>query len=181
MNGFCVEFKIQRLSGSVTINDNPASLTTPLKTGDTITAIGKKSYIQIKNDLGSTFLIKDGKMKLAKFEKEESVVSLIKGKFYHYFNNKKRKGRFKVKTKHAVMGVRGTKYMVESNNKYDYLCVCEGSVFAMRNKNDNAITVNRGEDLFYHLGKKKAHKQSASEQMMSMATMEFKLMGHPVK
>ncbi|MFT6633267.1 MAG: hypothetical protein ACJAS4_003237 [Bacteriovoracaceae bacterium] len=178
---YAVDFKIKRMSGEILVNTKKITKTTILKVGDTIQAKGKKSFIQIQNNLGSSFLIKNGIMKLVKFENDESIINLVKGKFFHYFDKKIGKGKFSVKTKHAVMGVRGTKYMIESNDKFDYLCVCEGSVAASRSKRDKTIFVNKGEDLFYYLGKKEANKQNSSDQMFSMTANEFQSMGHPIK
>ena len=178
---YAVDFKVKRMSGKIFVNTKKITKSTLLKVGDTIQAKGKKSFIQIQNDLGSSFLIKNGTMKLVKFESDESVINLVKGKFFHYFDKEIGKGKFRVKTKHAVMGVRGTKYMIESNDKYDYLCVCEGSVAASRSLKDKTIFVNKGEDLFYYQGKKEAKKQNSSDQMFAMTADEFKLMGHPIK
>ena len=128
-----VEYQVKRYNGKILINDKPYSDQVILNNGDKVSAIGKKSFIQISYEDKSSYLIKNGEMILEKVETDESIVSLLRGKFFHY-KKPGSKRKFLLKTKYATMGVRGTKYMVESTEFYDYLCVCEGEVEAKRNQ-----------------------------------------------
>lgn len=180
LNLFAVEFSATRHYGVVLINGKAFNSSTILKVGDTLQASGKKSFIQIKTDLGSVFLIRNGEMKLEKFNSEESSVNLISGKFFHFFNKKTHKRKFQVKTRHAIMGVRGTKYMISTSAKEDYLCVCSGKVSAKKNDEKKEYIVGVNEDLFFYSSDKPSHKQSATKQMVSMTSGEFDKMGFPV-
>lgn len=173
------EYQVKRFNGKILVNDKPYSEKTILKEGDKITAIGKKSFIQIGYEDKSSYLIKNGEMVLEKVEENESIISLLKGKFFHY-KKPGLKRKFLLKTKNATMGVRGTKYMVEATEFYDYLCVCEGEVEAKKNDNNRKFHVGFNEDLFlYHDGQKPKYGKSAS-QMFDMTSKEFKAMGYPV-
>ena len=175
-----MEYQVKRHKGKILINDKPYSDQVILNDGDKVTAIGKKSYIQISYEDKSSYLIKNGEMILEKIESEESIVSLLKGKFFHY-KKPGSKRKFLLKTKNATMGVRGTKYMVEATEFYDYLCVCEGEVEAKRNLGSKRYHVGFNEDLFlYHDGQKPKYGKSSS-QMFEMTSSEFKAMGYPVK
>jgi hypothetical protein len=181
-NLFAVEFSIKRHFGVIKINGKQLSSTMKLKVGDRIEAVGKKSFVQIKNDLGSVFLLRNGELKLELFNSDESLVSLRSGKFFHYFNKKLNyKRKFKVKTRHAIMGVRGTKYMVTTSADEDYLCVCKGLVWAKKNNMNKEFEIGANEDLYLYSGKKTSLKNKSSPQMISMTSKEFSEMGHPIK
>jgi hypothetical protein len=175
---FSAQFSIVRMNGKILVNGTKLDKKNEIIVGDTIEALGKKSFIQLKTKSGSVFLIRNGKLILEKFNKKSSLVSLIKGKFYHFYNKKKSKRIFKVKTKTAVMGVRGTKYMIEVKPDKSYLCVCQGEVSAQLLTSSKIHSIKAGDDIF--LSKNSTHKQKASDQMMSMVKDEFKAMGHPV-
>ncbi len=178
---FAAQFEIKKISGKVTINSKIATLASQIKEGDIVEAIGKKSFIFFKNDLGSNFLVKNGKMIIEKVSKSESVINLLQGKFFHYLNKKEKKGTFKLKTKNAVMGVRGTKYMVETSSQVDYLCVCEGAVSAKRKSQKEEYLLKKGDDIFLHVGSSKAEIKKSSALMYNAASEGFKLMGFPVE
>lgn len=172
------EIAIVRTSGKVLVNGVALNSKTEIISGDTVEAIGKKSFIQLKTKFGSVFLIRNGKIILEKFTKRSSLVSLLAGKFFHFYNKNVSKKVFKVKTRNAVMGVRGTKYMLDAKKNETYLCVCQGIVSAKLKDSQNIHMVNAGDDIL--LRKSSARKKRASSQMMTMAKNEFKAMGHPV-
>ncbi|MCX7943354.1 MAG: FecR family protein [Deltaproteobacteria bacterium] len=62
-------------------------------------------------------------------KKRTSVLSLIRGRILFYINKafSKPEGKFEVKTKNAVAGVRGTKFIVESGDK-EFVGVINGEV-----------------------------------------------------
>ena len=171
-------FTVIRKHGKILINGTQVTNKTEIIVGDTIEAVGKKSFIQIRTKDGSVFLIRNGKLILEKFTKKSSLVSLLKGKFFHFYNKTNKNKSFRVKTKTAVMGVRGTKYMIEAKPEEAYLCVCQGVVSAKLKSSKKVHAIKAGDDIF--LSKNTAHKKLASTQMMSMVKDEFLAMGHPV-
>jgi hypothetical protein len=178
MTALSSDFQVTRSKGEILVNGTKYHDQLKIITGDTIQAIGKKSFIQIKTSSGSVFLVKNGKLVIEKFTKKTTLISLIRGKFFHFYDKTKNRKSFKVKTKTAVMGVRGTKYMIDAQKDQSYLCVCQGVVLAQLKDSDKTHTINTGDDIFLKNGS--AHKQRANSQMMSMAKKEFKEMGYPV-
>ena len=74
-----VEYQVKRYNGKILINDKPYSDQVILNNGDKVSAIGKKSFIQISYEDKSSYLIKNGEMILEKVETDESIVSLLRG------------------------------------------------------------------------------------------------------
>lgn len=181
---FAADFSIQRFGGDVFINSvkvtKENSKTIVIKTGDSLEAKDKKSFIQVKSSKGSTFLVRDGSLVIKKFQKKLTVVQLLKGKFYHFLDTKKNKRSFIVKTKNASLGVRGTKYMVEATDEKSYLCVCEGVVAIKSNLTKKLYQTKAGEDIDILNTMSDFKVRKASDQMFDMTAMEFSNMGYPL-
>lgn len=170
------DIKVMKLKGKVSYDGEE------IKEGDLLDSgayleVGKKSFAFIKFDNGNQVLLKDGKLKLEnKVRKEKgdkTILSLVRGMIFSY-KPKKSKHRLFIKTKTAAMGVRGTKFFVQEDEKETYLCVCTGQVSV--NNGLEKILVNKNEDV--HIKKKQSLKKTkANKMMMNMAWDGFKTMG----
>ncbi len=178
------DFSVQRFNGDVFVNTikvtNENLNKIDLKIGDTIEARDKKSFIQIKSHRGSTFLIRNGSMTLNKYNKKVTVISLLKGKFFHFLDTKKNKRSFIIKSKTASLGVRGTKYMVEASDDNTYLCVCEGKVAIKSNLSKKLYMTKAGEDIDILNTMADFKVREATDMMIDMTAKEFSDMGIPL-
>ncbi|ATH07727.1 hypothetical protein BIY24_07145 [Halobacteriovorax marinus] len=181
---FAQDFTIQRYKGEVFVNSTLVSSanekTIEIKIGDTLAAKGKKSFLQVKSNKGSTFLVRDGELVLQKFNSKLTVVKLLKGKFFHFLDTEKNKRSFIVKTETASLGIRGTKYMVEASDEKTYLCVCEGKVAIKSNQTKKLYFTNAGEDIDILSTMADFKVKKASLTMIDMTAKEFSDMGHPL-
>lgn len=178
LNSFGAESvaSVTRLSGEVFVNGSALKLEDSLKVGDKLKAVGKKSFIQFKTIYGSVILLKDGELNLINLQKKSSLVDLVKGEFFHYMKEKTDRS-FTVKTKSAVLGVRGTKYYISERDDESYLCVCEGRVEAIRD--DEKELISKDEDLHIKAGEP-LKKLKANKMMIKMTASGFEEMGYPV-
>ncbi len=118
---------------------------------------GNKSLAVIKLKDKSTLKVdKNSKMRVSAILKKLSPtkVEISKGAVFFNIIKKKAVGKkvpvsFKVQTRTAAMGVRGTTFFVSASGKdknYDtWMCVKEGTVEAKRHKSNKAVLVRTGE------------------------------------
>lgn len=166
-----MEVHISRIKGSVTVDGQIAKDGQPVKVGQKLQAKGATSFFQLKYSNGNQILIRDGILIVHKLSKRKNSVKLLKGLGF-YSIDKKANGKFKVHTRYASFGVRGTKFFVQAGKKDSYLCVCEGSVIA-KNKNSSKI-VKKKEDL--HMTRTSNFEVTiANETMWKMANSGFEL------
>ncbi|OIQ15485.1 MAG: hypothetical protein BM556_17760 [Bacteriovorax sp. MedPE-SWde] len=122
-----------------------------------IVVTGKKSLAVIKLKDKSTLKVdKNSKMRVSSILKKltPTKVEISKGAVFFNIIKKKAVGKknpvsFKVQTRTAAMGVRGTTFFVSASGKdknYDtWMCVKEGIVEAKRHKSTKAVLVKTGE------------------------------------
>jgi hypothetical protein len=112
-----------------------------IKHGDTTMNVSPKTIIT----LGPETLTK----------KKPNSIRLLKGFLWAKTNkkDKKKNNTFNVKTKSAVMGVRGTQFAV-SHSKHDgsLTCVCEGSVEITQKEKSNIISRGAGLETYKDKG-----------------------------
>ena len=164
---------VRNIKGTVTVNSVKIDKEKKVGSGDQIAAIGKGSSVQIFFEDGSRSLLRNGKLSITEeVPQEKTLLNLARGILFT--SKEKGKSNLEVKTKNAVMGVRGTKFYIEENPDDTYLCVCEGVVAI---QNDKATTlVERNEDV--HTDKNASLKKApASDMMLDMAWDGFKEMG----
>lgn len=166
---------ISKIEGKVLINvKTTAKVGDSLNEFDIIEAIGKKSLVDLKFKSGHLIRLRSGKTVIKKMNNNETVFKLIKGKIFSFVNSLGKKQKFKVETKHASLGVRGTMFMTSVDENKSYLCVCEGSVESTSLSKKTMVRV--GEDQFFD-GVENQGSKKANSLMMTMATDEFKSMG----
>lgn len=177
ISAWSFEAFISKINGDVTINSKKANVGDPLKIGNIVEAKGAKSFFIVKYENGTTFIIKNGKLKVKKLDKKKSKVDIIKG-IMSVSVIKNSEQKFSVATKNAVMGVRGTKFWISEDAEESYLCVCEGAV-EVENKTHKEL-VSRNEDT--HVKKNgKFTVTKAPTDMWKMAVMDLELLGVSVK
>lgn len=157
---------VRKLTGEVLIDGKVVKENDKVLEGQAVEARGSKSVVVIKFESGSQVVLKDGSMKLEVPKvKGDSAITLTKGIFASHFINKGKRGQT-VKTGHASMGIRGTKYYIEEKPESSYLCVCEGKVEISDGKKTEMIGMN--EDALAAPGKT-LEKTKANQMMVDMA------------
>lgn len=147
--------------------------------GAEIDTTAEKASLILRTSDGKILRFSEG---IAKYE-GPSLVEVLKGKLFAFIRNVPKKGKeFKVRTRTAAMGVRGTKFLVLEEEKESYLCVCEGVVEARKKTQpDKLISVNAGFDLSIQEDKVLESPSKASKIMWKIAKNGFEEMGVPIK
>ena len=170
------EVKILNVVGDVQFENAPA------KNGDTILKGGlikvsekAKSSVDLLYPEGHKIRLKAGAQLLIAGENQNFAknLTLLKGQSYMHFQKTSDAPEFQIKTKTAVAGVRGTKFLLEEKDGSTYLCVCEGVVELTVGK--EARTVSEGLDLWAWTGKSLG-KPKKSPGMSQQTTAEFESM-----
>lgn len=115
---------------------------------------GEKSFVKLIFIDKSQMNIGPGsEMKIEKFgEKDSGVIDLVKGKIRSqvtkdYLQMDRNKSKLFIKTPNAVMGVRGTDFMISTNGQTTSTILFEGSISFNRLTNRNERNTNRLEDI----------------------------------
>ena len=169
---------LDRHRGSVSLNGK-TDLTKgqAIKAGDRLIARGPKSFFIVKYDNGSRFLVRDGELTIDKLKNKSSEVGLLRGTFLSFVDPKSKQS-FKVKTRTASLGVRGTKFWVSESREETYLCVCKGDV-EIANETGRLV-VSENEDIRVKSKGQKLAKSTASDMMWNMAVDGFKELGFTI-
>ncbi len=172
---------VHRWKGSVVVNGKKIqSNGSKIPEGATIEAQADGSFIDLKLADQSLVRLVHGKVRADNLSSSKNIFTLLSGKLYSYIQKTARPDSFMVHTKTAVMGVRGTKFVVEESTEKSYLCVCEGLVHvSKKDKAKSFVDVAMHEDLDIVLGKE-LNKPKESKMMSSMAEDVFKDMLLPV-
>jgi hypothetical protein len=164
---------VQKIHGKVLIDGKEAKVEQKIEAKSRVEAQDKKSFVMISFFNGSRILLRNGVINFEGSQGKESVIELASGELFSYVRENLSLSQ-KVKTKNAVMGVRGTKFYVKESPEESYLCVCEGKV-EIKNSKSTAM-VSKNEDV--HAKKDEAfNKSGANKMMMDMAWDGFAQMG----
>lgn len=124
---------IYGLSGDVTVNNQKATLSTPIKPGDTLQT-GKNSEIIFVVNTHSMILRGDSNLVVQ--PPETSVSSLVIGGL-RLLSGKllsvSRNSPMRVTTSTATVGIRGTGFYIESDPEQTYFCTCYGATEVQAN------------------------------------------------
>ena len=169
--GYSADIKV--FHGKLFINGKATNEKLKIKEGDEIEVKGRNSFFILKYADGTQIIVKNGKLKVDELKetKKKSSFSLARG-IFGAFVKPDSKHDFKVKRKNISFGVRGTKFYLDANKNYSYLCVCEGEVLVQQGK--KYISVFKGEDL--KTNDQKLSKSKANDMMWAMAVDLFKKM-----
>lgn len=170
---------LTKVSGNVLVNSLKAKGKIELNLGDIVTAKGKNSYAIIDFGEETKSIISNGSLKIEKSNDKEHELNLIKGLLSTSMKQVENK-KLQIRTKNAVLGVRGTKFLTMYGEDDTYLCVCEGTV-EIKNKVSSTL-VNRNQDIHVRgENQKTLVVTKANNQMWDMSVEQFKLMGLEVK
>lgn len=133
--------------------------TTKLKVEDwvedgSVVKTGEKSFVKLIFIDKSQMNIGPGsEMKIEKFgEKDSGVIDLVKGKIRSqvtkdYLQMDRNKSKLFIKTPNAVMGVRGTDFLIATNGQTTSTILFEGAISFNRLDNRNESNTNRLEEI----------------------------------
>ena len=119
---------IQSLTGTATVNGQPAKIGTPVKPGDRITTgaksavvivVGKDAYLLRDN---STIVLEESKSLRGVL----GEVSVLTGKVLSVLEKRLRDQRVQYRMPNATIGIRGTGFYVEVYPERTYFCLCYG-------------------------------------------------------
>ena len=129
---------IYSLSGNVRVNDQPATLSTPIKPGDTLQTAKDSQVIFVVNT-HSMILRGDSKLVIeapAGARANTSVTDyligglrMVTGKLLSVSRN----SPMRVTTSTSTIGIRGTGFYVESDPEQTYFCTCYGATEVQAN------------------------------------------------
>ncbi|MCP4369371.1 MAG: FecR domain-containing protein [Deltaproteobacteria bacterium] len=130
---------MQTVEGDVRINDIQATVGSIVNIGDTVMTgddskavfVMNRSVYLLRNNTNITLSIEqDGSAK----ENMVSILKLLNGKLLSVFG----KGKRRLMTNTAVIGVRGTAVYLESDPKRTYVCTCYGNA-EIRSRYDKSV------------------------------------------
>ena len=180
-NVFSGEYAIvQKIKGVVTSNGVQLKVGDKVKVGKVIDASKKGSFIDLEIPGEGHMRLVGGVVKLNKLEKESSIFALLKGKLFTYFKNLDKKGKkraLRVLTNEGSFAVRGTKFGVIKDNKYEsFVCVCEGEVLVKNNYGAIGI-LKENEEVRFSGTDMRIKNKINSRDMIKLRSI-FKDMGH---
>lgn len=128
---------IYRLTGDVSVNDNPATLSTPINANDTVKT-GKNSEVIFVVGGNSMLLRAESNVTLTARDaaKDSFVVGalrLLQGAILSV----SRSNGMQVRTPAATIGIRGTGFYLESDPERSYFCTCYGLSESVSNADPN--------------------------------------------
>ena len=117
---------IYKLDGNVRVNGRPASIDTIIRAADTVeTDAGASIVFVVGKD---AFILRGAsKLVLSAYPREDSLIETLRltaGKLLSVFG----KGRQRLVTPTATVGIRGTGVYADANPQETYLCTCYGVV-----------------------------------------------------
>lgn len=118
---------IYGLSGQVTVNDQPATLATRIKSGDTVQTAQNSEIVFVVNT-HSMILESESKLIIEKPEgaAESAIIGglrMLTGKLLSVSRN----SPMKVTSSTATIGIRGTGFYIEADPERTYFCTCYGA------------------------------------------------------
>jgi hypothetical protein len=129
---------IYRLSGEVSVNDQPATLQTPINANDTVKT-GRNSEVVFVVGGNSMLMRAESQMTLTpRDQKPESsflvgALRLVQGAILSVSRN----NGMQVRTPAATIGIRGTGFYLESDPERSYFCTCYGLTDTTSNADPN--------------------------------------------
>jgi hypothetical protein len=166
----------------------------PVQVGETITPGGMlelddnpQTYVDLLYPEGHQLRLKKGAHLKISAESTDNL-ELFRGQVFAYFAKNKNAEKVRIKTATAVAGVRGTKYLIEEDEKKGtYICVCEGEVrvSSVLKPDELPVKVKAGQDVWaaprgadWNKTGNAIPRPTNSPNMSQMTTTEFKAMGY---
>lgn len=167
-SGFLPIANIVKINGHAFIDKEEISVGAEVAKGMTITIPKKGDYVVVKFQNGHMVRFTEAVVKIEELTEKTSLINLLKGQVHTLVKKLTPDETFKIKTKYASFGVRGTKFGIslDEKKKKAYLCVCEGVVQATKGK--LTADVSKNEDLWVGAQTKKLEVKPSTEQMFNM-------------
>ena len=143
---------IYGLSGQVTVNDQPATLATRIKSGDTVQTAQNSEVVFVVNT-HSMILESDSKLIIERPEgaAESAIIGglrMLTGKLLSVSRN----SAMKVTSSTATIGIRGTGFYVEADPERTYFCTCYGATEVEANDDpqsrENIVTTHHDRPVY---------------------------------
>lgn len=166
--------KIIFIKGHIMFEGKELSLGDSFPIGKDI-QIDNNSYVDVKLSSGSIVRLKNANVRL-NLNNDSVEWNLVSGIIYSYVPKKNKNSNYRIITPISVMGVRGTRFVVDETQDKTYICVCEGKVAARFIQGKVEKIVSEGEDLYLELGRE-LKEPEPSPSMKNMADEVFKDMG----
>jgi hypothetical protein len=123
---------IYRITGQATINDKPASLSTPVNPGDTIKT-GRDSELVFVVNTNAMIVRSNATLVIEKDEKSVSPIIAGLRMLTGALLSVSRNTPMKVRTQSATIGIRGTGFYIEADPAQTYFCTCYGQTDMVSN------------------------------------------------
>ena len=127
---------IYKLDGGVRVNGRPASIDTVIRAADTVETDPDASIVFVVGK--DAFILRGAsKLVLSAYPREDSLIETLRltaGKLLSVFG----KGRQRLMTPTATVGIRGTGVYVEADPQETYLCTCYGVVDVRHTQDHNS-------------------------------------------
>ena len=121
------------LSGQVTVNDQPATLATRIKSGDTVQTAKNSEIVFVVN---THSMILESESKLQIEQPEGTTGSLVIGGLRMLTGkllSVSRNSAMRVTSATATIGIRGTGFYIEADPEQTYFCTCYGATEVQAN------------------------------------------------
>jgi hypothetical protein len=176
------EMHVLHIQGTATYDKKPIRRGEALKSGGWLEVdAAPDSFVDLMLADGHEFRLKNKtKLKLSgEGPAGPTEAQLLYGKVFAMFAKKPSAQTIQLKTKTAVAGVRGTKFLFEWDEvKGTYVCVCDGVVHVEATgprAGDGAVDVSKNQDIWVAADKKMG-QPITSDSMGKMTAAEFKSM-----
>jgi ferric-dicitrate binding protein FerR (iron transport regulator) len=166
--GFLPNATIVKIKGKAQVNKASGKEGTEVTKGMTIAIPEKGDYVIVKFQNGHKVKLSEATVKVEELTEKKTLLNLTKGQVYVSAQKLTPDETFKVKTKYASFGIRGTKFTVSINEKRKkvYLCVTEGVVHAAQGK--ASADIKKDEDLWIGLSTRSFEVNPATTAMLDM-------------
>jgi len=138
---------IFRISGDVRVNDKPADLKTPIRSGDSIQTGKDAEVVYVVGE--SSFIQRGGSFITVQAEQAETLfvasMRIVTGALLSVFPSRR---PVRITTQTATIGIRGTGLYLESDPAQTYFCLCYGlsEVSATNDKESNQTIASKHHD-----------------------------------
>lgn len=177
--------EIVTVHGNVLYNGRPADTGLSLSEHDTLRNTGSEtSYVDVAFPEGHRIRFRNAHVEFESLG-NKLTLDLSQGKMFPAIQpDTSYRRNVKIKTPQAIMGIRGTKFLVEASQTETYTCVCEGAVTLQRrgfwdSGIGREIVVRSGYDFHLYEDRPLATPRR-NNRMVTITWDEFDDMGYPV-
>jgi hypothetical protein len=168
---------IYRISGSATVNDKPATLTTKVGPGDTVKTGKDSEMVFVVNTQAMIVRANSNVIIEAEKKADSTVVSglrMLTGALLSVSRNQP----MRLRTPTATVGIRGTGFYVEAEEEQTYFCTCYGVTEVASNADPSAketIIATQHDRPVYIANDAKKGKSIASAPFVNHTDLELAL------